>query len=90
MRIVQQSAPISHSLVPPVPLLTAPKTAGLIAASTPRQPEIISKPKLQIETIWAFMATFRTREQLDAEIAGIAEEALTDLRARHIANRRPL
>jgi hypothetical protein len=90
MRIVHQSAPFSHFPLPDVPLLTAPKIAGLISATTPRQPEIILKSVPQIESIWSFMATFRTREQLDAEIAVMAEEALFDLRSRRLTNRRPL
>jgi hypothetical protein len=90
MRIVHQSAPLSHSLLLNVPLLAAPKIAGLIAASTPRQPEIIRNAVPTINTIWSFIATFRTREQLDAEIALMAEEALFDLRSRHVANRRSL
>ena len=90
MRIVHQSAPFSYSPFPNVPLLAAPKIAGMIPASTPRYPEVIRKPVPQIESVWALMATFRTREQLDAEIAIMAEEALVDLRSRRLANRRPL
>jgi hypothetical protein len=87
MRIVHRSAVLSHSLFPDFPLLSAPKIAGLIAASTPRQPEIICNKSPQIESVWSFMATFRTREQLDAELTILAEEAL-DFMAR--GSRRPL
>jgi hypothetical protein len=38
MRILQQSAPFSHCLFPNVPLLAAPRIAGLLAAPIPQAP----------------------------------------------------
>jgi hypothetical protein len=91
MRILPQFAAISYSPLPGMPLLPAPTIAGLLPGSTPRKAEIIRETPSQLEpsSVWSFMRTFRTHEELDAEIAVMAEDAL-DFLSRRSRDRRPL
>jgi hypothetical protein len=80
MRILHQSALISHSLFPPVPLLaaptpplqlSAPRFAGLLPFSTPRQVEIVIEEPITFDDLMRQLGPIRTHEEFDAEIAAI-------------------
>jgi hypothetical protein len=88
MQIVSQSATFSHSPLPavlmlPAPpqykLLPAPRIAGLLPAPTTPQIEVIIDKPLTFEDIMREIAQFRSLEDMNAEIAGLAAEAISSL-----------
>jgi hypothetical protein len=93
MQIVSQSASLSHSLLPSLPLLSAPpprkqlcapRIAGLLPArTTAAQVEIISvKPPSRDELIRQ-LGPIRSREEMNAEIVNLMMDFLHFQNARH-------
>src|SRR5262245_16128525 len=84
MQIVLQSATFSYSLLPSVPLLPAPKIAGLLPAECPRTipkspPRKVvasaiifdedDEDDLLLEELERICGPFKTIEQMDADLA---------------------
>jgi hypothetical protein len=85
MQIVLQSVPFSYSLSPSVPLLAAPpapkllaapQIAGLLPARVPTSAEIIVEFPLTREELLSQLGPVRSRDEMNAEITGLAREAL--------------
>ena len=88
MQIVPQSAPISLTSIPamllltappPPKLLVAPRIAGLLPATVAPQVEIIFNQPLSLEALLHQLGPIRSLEEMDAEIAGMATNALRKL-----------
>lgn len=80
MQIVSQSALYSYSLLPPVPLLTAPPPpkllcaphiAGLLPARVPSPAEIVLELPPTREELLRQLGPVRSRAEMNAEIAAL-------------------
>src|SRR5438105_4504864 len=93
MQIVSQSASLSHSLLPPLPLLSAPpprkqlcapRIAGLLPAqTTARQVGIISVKPPSREELIRQLGPIRSREEMNAEIVDLLLDFLHFQNARY-------
>jgi hypothetical protein len=86
MRIVPHFAAVSYSLAPGMPLLTAPQIAGLLPTGVPplAQIEITREPSLNRDSLRQLIGAFRSRDQLDSEIAELAQAGLDSLRRKMV------
>jgi hypothetical protein len=82
MQILQHSAPFSYSLLPSVPLLTAPipslqltapRIAGLLPSSTLRKVEVMIDKPLTFAELLRQLGPIRTLAEIDAEINAVIE-----------------
>jgi hypothetical protein len=80
MRIVPQLAAVSYSPLPSIPLLAAPHIAGLLPTNTARQIEIVRDAIPSLDSLWQFIGAFRSRDQMNAEIAALAQSSLESMR----------
>ena len=92
MQIVSQSASLSYSPSPSWPLLPAPPVrkqicaphiGGLLPARTAPPLEIATQEPLSHDELLRRLGPIRSREQMNAEIADLALEALQFLNGLH-------
>jgi len=85
MQIVTRSARFSYSLPPSIPLLAAPPApkllaaphiAGLLPARVPSNVEIVVELPLTRAELLHLLGPVRSREEMNAEIAELALEAM--------------